>query len=56
MVKGAHAEEKYLLIDILSGCVVKSYMSVTRVMAGWNTEDMYGSQTLGGVLRNEEGF
>lgn len=29
-VKGAHAEEEYLLIDILSGCIVKSYMSVTE--------------------------
>lgn len=28
-VKGAHAEEEYLLMDILSGCIVNSYMSVT---------------------------
>lgn len=29
-VKGARAEEKYLLMGILSGCIVKSYMSVTE--------------------------
>ncbi len=28
--KGAHAEERYSLMDILSGCIVKSYMSVTE--------------------------
>lgn len=27
--KGVHAEEEYLLADILSGCIVNSYMSVT---------------------------
>lgn len=32
-MKGIHAEERYLLIDILSGCIVKSYMSVT-IIAG----------------------
>lgn len=32
IVKGIHAEEKYRLIDILSGHIVKSYMSVTKVM------------------------
>ena len=32
IVKGVHAEEEYLLIDILSGCIVKSYMSVTVMM------------------------
>lgn len=28
--KGAHAEERYSLMDILSGCIVNSYMSVTE--------------------------
>ncbi len=32
IVKGAHAEERYLLMGILSGCIVNSYMSVTRIM------------------------
>lgn len=31
--KGARAEERYFLIGILSGCAVKSCMSVTRMMS-----------------------
>ena len=27
--KGAHAEERYRLIGILSGCIANNYMSVT---------------------------
>lgn len=42
-MKGARAEEKYLLLDVLSGCVVKSCMSVTFFYVEF-----------GGVLRNEE--
>ena len=50
-MKGIRAEEEYYLIGILSGCIVKSYMSVTGKM-GWLHG--YVNQTLGGVLRNEE--
>lgn len=32
IVKGARAEERYLLIGILSGCIVNSYMSVTGII------------------------
>ena len=30
--KGARAEERYHLIDILSGCIANNYMSVTGIM------------------------
>lgn len=32
IVKGARAEEEYSLMDILSGCIVNSYMSVTNLL------------------------
>lgn len=32
IVKGARAEEEYFLMDILSGCMVKSRMSVTGIV------------------------
>ena len=50
-VKGARAEEEYLLIDILSGCIVNSYMSVTgrgwptqECMLCWNQVECYGNE------------
>lgn len=36
-MKGIRAEERYLLIDILSGCAVKSCMSVTGMMSSQET-------------------
>lgn len=43
-MKGAHAEEEYLLMDILSGCIVKSCMSVTVIKNGWSTMELvFGS-------------
>lgn len=56
IVKGVRAEEEYRLIDILSGCIVKSYMSVTGMKRRLNTEDVYVSWMTGGVLRNEDDF
>lgn len=54
IVKGVHAEEEYLLIDILSGCIVKSYMSVTVTMRREDTVMEYPNEASGGVLRNGE--
>lgn len=48
-VKGAHAEEEYLLMDILSGCIVNSYMSVTE--RRWLVQSMRNVPESGGVLR-----
>lgn len=53
IVKGAHAEEEYHLMDILSGCIVNSYRSVTERGNG-RIQRLVGNQISGGVLRNEE--
>ena len=42
IVKGARAEEGYFLINILSGCIVKSYASVTGKMTMEGTEGFRG--------------
>lgn len=46
-MKGAHAEEEYYLKSILSGSIVKSYMSVTKIKQSYRLQ--------GGVLQSEDG-
>ena len=56
-MKGARAEEEYLLMGILSGYIVKSYMSVTVMIGGWSADEYwYSGWLIGGVLRKEEDF